>query len=261
MIPIFYTSSKPGALHTHDVLFLGLTGLMGLLALSDFLIYLPQKLPSFAEFQRDPSKLERMSSGLRCLRIATVVAQVLMIGETLGQLISHIYDAELTQLYIGALCATAGCLLFIALFYTTLLLLIALAWLLYSLALLLYFCVALLLCALTCGRLNLFSKFLPCARRPRRLSPKSARGANFEAMKRTTSKPWHLHAAPTSVTECAICLSAFEPQHRVLGLPCRQISAQNAVHYFHEKCAQKWFKNHRACPLCRADMAPRFGLA
>lgn len=49
-------------------------------------------------------------------------------------------------------------------------------------------------------------------------------------------------------TECAICLSEFEPGDEITMLPCG--------HYFHfTGCVREWLGNHaRTCPTCRADI-------
>lgn len=52
----------------------------------------------------------------------------------------------------------------------------------------------------------------------------------------------------TSYTECAICLSEFEPGDKITLLPCG--------HFFHlTGCVREWLRNHaRTCPTCRADI-------
>lgn len=52
----------------------------------------------------------------------------------------------------------------------------------------------------------------------------------------------------TSYTECAICLSGFEPGDEITLLPCG--------HFFHlTGCVREWLRNHaRTCPTCRADI-------
>lgn len=52
----------------------------------------------------------------------------------------------------------------------------------------------------------------------------------------------------TSYTECAICLSGFEPGDEITALPCG--------HVFHlTGCVREWLRNHaRTCPTCRADI-------
>lgn len=52
----------------------------------------------------------------------------------------------------------------------------------------------------------------------------------------------------TSYTECAICLSDFEPGDEITALPCG--------HFFHlTGCVREWLRNHsRTCPTCRADI-------
>lgn len=57
----------------------------------------------------------------------------------------------------------------------------------------------------------------------------------------------------TSYTECAICLSDFEPGDEITALPCG--------HFFHlTGCVREWLRNHaRTCPTCRADICVTSG--
>lgn len=45
---------------------------------------------------------------------------------------------------------------------------------------------------------------------------------------------------------CVVCYCEFESRQRVRVLPCS--------HEFHAKCVDKWLKNNRTCPVCRADV-------
>ena len=45
--------------------------------------------------------------------------------------------------------------------------------------------------------------------------------------------------------ECAICLSNFETNQKVIPLPC------NKLHVFHEECIQQWISHQDICPLCK----------
>ena len=75
----------------------------------------------------------------------------------------------------------------------------------------------------------------------------------FESMKHHTVEHDEEHldecgGLMTSYTECAICLSDFEPGDEITALPCG--------HYFHlAGCVREWLRNHaRTCPTCRADI-------
>lgn len=62
--------------------------------------------------------------------------------------------------------------------------------------------------------------------------------------------PYALDCESVQEDECAICLDALAPEHRVNG--------PNCVHGFHEACIQGW-KNtvqNATCPLCRSSLAP-----
>lgn len=49
--------------------------------------------------------------------------------------------------------------------------------------------------------------------------------------------------------KCSVCLSTFEEQDSVAGLPCE--------HYFHHSCITTWLSEYRrTCPLCCAEALP-----
>mmetsp|Transcript_43396 Transcript_43396/g.68720 ORF Transcript_43396/g.68720 Transcript_43396/m.68720 type:complete len:237 (-) Transcript_43396:26-736(-) len=53
----------------------------------------------------------------------------------------------------------------------------------------------------------------------------------------------HANASDCGATECIICLEEYEPDTRVVRLPCK--------HAFHPVCAARWFcQGKRRCPLC-----------
>ncbi|KAH7421426.1 hypothetical protein KP509_13G056700 [Ceratopteris richardii] len=45
-------------------------------------------------------------------------------------------------------------------------------------------------------------------------------------------------------TECAVCLSAFQDDEELCGLP-------ECGHFFHKSCIDMWLFSHLTCPLCR----------
>ncbi|KAJ9071424.1 hypothetical protein DSO57_1037028 [Entomophthora muscae] len=47
--------------------------------------------------------------------------------------------------------------------------------------------------------------------------------------------------------DCSICLCPLEENDLVRQLVCS--------HYFHCTCIDRWFENHRTCPLCKFDVA------
>ncbi|KAF3777482.1 putative E3 ubiquitin-protein ligase [Nymphaea thermarum] len=50
-------------------------------------------------------------------------------------------------------------------------------------------------------------------------------------------------------TECAVCLTRFEPESAVSRLSCG--------HFFHKPCFDKWLDYwHSTCPLCRSSLMP-----
>ncbi|CAI8590127.1 unnamed protein product [Vicia faba] len=56
---------------------------------------------------------------------------------------------------------------------------------------------------------------------------------------------------PENATECAVCLSEFEPGETGRVLP-------KCNHSFHTECIDMWFHSHSTCPLCRAPVETTF---
>lgn len=46
--------------------------------------------------------------------------------------------------------------------------------------------------------------------------------------------------------ECSVCIESFRVSEECLLLPCR--------HLFHRTCLTPWFRGHRSCPYCRAEI-------
>lgn len=66
-------------------------------------------------------------------------------------------------------------------------------------------------------------------------------------LKRMMSRLVTTASLPTSSTECSICMEDYEPDQRVMVLPCK--------HEFHPDCIRKWCleRPNGNCPLCRHD--------
>jgi hypothetical protein len=53
------------------------------------------------------------------------------------------------------------------------------------------------------------------------------------------------HAEGDAQTLCVVCMCDFVANQMVRVLPC--------AHEFHARCVDKWLKDNRTCPICRAD--------
>ncbi|PAA70067.1 hypothetical protein BOX15_Mlig007436g1, partial [Macrostomum lignano] len=51
--------------------------------------------------------------------------------------------------------------------------------------------------------------------------------------------------AATAGSSCVVCLADFEARQQLRGLACG--------HEFHARCVDRWLKQNRTCPICRAD--------
>lgn len=65
----------------------------------------------------------------------------------------------------------------------------------------------------------------------------------------------HTPASECGVTECSVCLTAFDPEADVVQLPCQ--------HAFHHNCAETWLMRgltfrHANCPMCRQQIPHDF---
>jgi len=49
------------------------------------------------------------------------------------------------------------------------------------------------------------------------------------------------------LTECNICIEEFKPEDTI-------VESVSCPHIFHEKCAKKWFKINKACPICKKQI-------
>eukprot|EP00668_Euglena_longa_P032610 GGOE01041998.1.p1 GENE.GGOE01041998.1~~GGOE01041998.1.p1 ORF type:complete len:451 (-),score=58.01 GGOE01041998.1:390-1598(-) len=49
-----------------------------------------------------------------------------------------------------------------------------------------------------------------------------------------------------TVGQCTICLSEYERGEEARTLPC--------WHFYHKECIDRWLKEHRTCPICKADV-------
>lgn len=49
------------------------------------------------------------------------------------------------------------------------------------------------------------------------------------------------------LTECNICMAEFEPDDEI-------IESASCPHIFHQKCAKKWFKINKTCPICKKQI-------
>lgn len=47
--------------------------------------------------------------------------------------------------------------------------------------------------------------------------------------------------------ECSICLDSYMEDDIIIYLECG--------HYYHNECSKQWFKEGKACPLCRASFS------
>ncbi|KAK7255686.1 hypothetical protein RIF29_29103 [Crotalaria pallida] len=54
-------------------------------------------------------------------------------------------------------------------------------------------------------------------------------------------------AKATNMSECVICLTAFEEEESVRKL-------HNCKHVFHTSCIDQWLSSHSGCPLCRTQI-------
>lgn len=46
--------------------------------------------------------------------------------------------------------------------------------------------------------------------------------------------------------ECQVCKDKIAMGSHLIKLPC--------LHVFHEGCVEKWFEDHRTCPICRKEL-------
>ncbi|XP_047313364.1 RING-H2 finger protein ATL79-like [Impatiens glandulifera] len=53
------------------------------------------------------------------------------------------------------------------------------------------------------------------------------------------------NSAAVAVVDCAICLSEFSEEERVMVL-------EGCKHGFHVNCIKQWLSSHSSCPICRA---------
>lgn len=59
-------------------------------------------------------------------------------------------------------------------------------------------------------------------------------------------------AAGSEDESCAVCLSEYAKGDQIRHLPCK--------HYFHQRCADQWFRYSKRCPLCMAAVDAPQGL-
>lgn len=59
---------------------------------------------------------------------------------------------------------------------------------------------------------------------------------------------------PRACTECAICSEAFNEGEGVACLSCGGDLTLVRAHVFHQECLAEWFRRHKNCPLCRAEL-------
>eukprot|EP00667_Euglena_gracilis_P019351 EG_transcript_20714 len=50
----------------------------------------------------------------------------------------------------------------------------------------------------------------------------------------------------TNIGQCTICLSEYQKGEEARTLPC--------WHLYHRECIDRWLKEHRTCPICKADV-------
>ena len=53
----------------------------------------------------------------------------------------------------------------------------------------------------------------------------------------------HVEKIPQNNKNCSICLLEYKNDDDIMILPC--------MHYFHEKCINKWFIKEKICPFCK----------
>ncbi|KAL5012205.1 hypothetical protein ScPMuIL_010756 [Solemya velum] len=70
-------------------------------------------------------------------------------------------------------------------------------------------------------------------------------GLREEELSNLPVHEFHDGASNVTETECRVCLNSFRSSERVRTLPC--------LHFFHQRCIDKWLKMNAICPVCREN--------
>ena len=83
--------------------------------------------------------------------------------------------------------------------------------------------------------------------------PDESRNAEAEALVNRIATVSHAQlGAETLEQGCAICMSAYEPEDRIVQM-------SGCAHLFHKGCVKQWFSkcpNEPSCPFCREQIQP-----
>jgi hypothetical protein len=75
-----------------------------------------------------------------------------------------------------------------------------------------------------------------------RLGPAQPRGLSRDEISRLPSRTHRKKDGDDK--SCVVCMSEFQTREKIRTLrPCH--------HDFHQKCIDRWLKEHNTCPICR----------